>query len=303
MRRILGWAIIGMAALAFAAPEAAVRPKITGIDHVAFYTTAPEGVTHLYHQVLGLVDAQALEPGEAMRFQVGKQWVGYSSAPNPKSIDFMNHVAFDTNNAAALKSYLAGKGVKVPEQLETWPDGTRTFRVKDPEGHLIEFVERSASSLKEKPAPDAVSRRLIHTGFVVRDRAAEDAFYKEILGFHVYWFGGMQPGRVDWCAMQVPDGTDWLEYMLNISANPDQRTLGVMNHISLGVVKMADAQAKLESHGWTPHGSEHAQMGKDGKWQLNLYDPDLTRIELMDFRPTQKPCCSEIHGPFPGPNQ
>jgi hypothetical protein len=33
-------------------------------------------------------------------------------------------------------------------------------------------------------------------------------------------------------------------------------------------------------------------MGKDGKWQANLYDPDGTRVELMEFQPVMKPCCS-----------
>jgi hypothetical protein len=73
----------------------------------------------------------------------------------------------------------------------------------------------------------------------------------------------------------------------------------VMNHISLGVRDIKEAQTKLESHGWKPHGDEKAQMGRDGKWQLNLYDPDFTRIELMEFKPVEKPCCSEFHGQHP----
>ena len=75
--------------------------------------------------------------------------------------------------------------------------------------------------------------------------------------------------------------------------------MGVLNHISLGVADMKKAQAILESHGWKPHGDEKAQMGKDGKWQLNLFDPDLTRIELMEFKPVEKPCCSDFTGPHP----
>jgi hypothetical protein len=77
------------------------------------------------------------------------------------------------------------------------------------------------------------------------------------------------------------------------------RVTGVMNHISLGVADMKKAQGMLESRGWKPHGDEKAQMGKDGKWQLNVYDPDLTRIELMEFKPVEKPCCSEFTGPHP----
>jgi hypothetical protein len=34
------------------------------------------------------------------------------------------------------------------------------------------------------------------------------------------------------------------------------------------------------------------KIGRDGKWQLNLYDPNLTRAELMEPKPVQPPCCS-----------
>jgi catechol 2,3-dioxygenase-like lactoylglutathione lyase family enzyme len=140
---------------------------------------------------------------------------------------------------------------------------------------------------------------MIHVGFLVRSRDAEDHFYRDLLGFHLYWHGGMHPDETDWVAMQVPDGTDWLEYMLNQTEHPDLRLTGVMNHISLGVADMKKAQAILESHGWKPQDGEKAQMGKDGKWQLNVFDPDLTRIELMGFKPVEKPCCAEFSGPHP----
>ena len=292
-------ALSGIASLALAGQSAPDRPKITGIDHVAFYTTAPEGVAHLYHEVLGLAGDNPVEPGEILRYTVGKQWVGFSAAPDPQTLDRMDHVAFATDDLAKLKRYLAKKGVAVPEAIQSRSDGSRSIRLKDPEGHTIEFVERAKRRPQDKPEPEAVSRRLIHAGFLVRSRETEDAFYKDILGFHVYWYGGAQPGRTDWCAMQVPDGTDWLEYMLNVPAKPERRQLGVMNHISLGVENMQQTAAKLESHGWHPNDREQAKIGKDGKWQLNLYDPDLSRVELMEFRPAQKPCCSDFQGPHP----
>jgi catechol 2,3-dioxygenase-like lactoylglutathione lyase family enzyme len=140
---------------------------------------------------------------------------------------------------------------------------------------------------------------MIHAGLLVHNRELEDHFYRDLLGFRLYWHGGMQPGETDWVAMQVPDGTDWLEYMLNQPEHPDLRLMGVMNHISLGVADMKKAQKILESHGWKEHGEEKVQMGRDGKWQLNLYDPDLSRIELMEFQPVQKPCCAEFTGQHP----
>ena len=170
--------------------------------------------------------------------------------------------------------------------------------MKDPEGHAIEFVERGTTEAIA-PSASAVSRHMIHAGFLVYQGAAEDHFFLDILGFRPYWHGGMKDDVTEWVSMQVPDGTDWLEYMLNQPLQPSLQTAGVMNHISLGVVDMKKAQAVLESHGWKVHGDERAQMGKDGKWQLNLYDPDGTRVELMEFAPVQTPCCSSYTGPHP----
>jgi catechol 2,3-dioxygenase-like lactoylglutathione lyase family enzyme len=296
---------IVVAAAAFAKTGTEKRPKITGIDHVDFYSTDTNVASDLYMKVLGLATASPIEPNQTRRYVVGKQqWVGYSPAPDANVNNRMDHVAFVTDNCGALRNYLAGKGVKVPDSVEQMKDGSHSFSLEDPEGHRVEFVEHP-----KKPAtlalatstgkPDPVSQHMIHAGFVVHDRNAEDNFYKEILGFHLYWFGGMQPDRTDWVAMQVPDGTDWLEYMLNIKPDADLRLTGVMNHISLGVRDMKQAQAKLESHDWKPHGEEHSQMGRDGKWQLNVYDPDHTRVELMEFTPAQKPCCSEFQGQHP----
>ena len=67
----------------------ATRPRILGIDHATFYTTAPDGVKKLYADVLGLASAAPIETGETARFMIGTQWVGYSPAPDPKAIDRM----------------------------------------------------------------------------------------------------------------------------------------------------------------------------------------------------------------------
>ncbi len=277
------------------------RPRITGIDHVSFFTTNPEGVKKLYGDILGLASAAPIESGETTRYMSGKQWVGYTSGSGPKATDRMDHVAFTTENIAGLRRYLTQKGLK-PGQIQGRSDHSLSFMIDDPEGHRIEFVERAKD--ESAPAePDAVSRRMIHAGFLVYNRAAEDRFYLDVLGFRPYWHGGMKDNETDWVSLQVPDGTDWLEYMLNQPAQPDLRLTGVMNHISYGVSDMKKAQSLLESHGWKEHGDEHAQMGRDGKRQLNVFDPDLTRIELMEFKPAEKPCCSDFTAPHPSESE
>lgn len=294
---VLLFCTLSVAAIA----QTSARPKITGIDHVAFYTTNADGVKKLYADTLGLVPASPIESGETTRYMSGKQWVGYSPARDPKATDRMDHVAFTTDNIAGLRRYLTQNGLK-PSQIQGRSDHSLSFTLRDPEGHPIEFVER-AKDESVPPEPNAVSRRMIHTGFLVYNRSAEDHFFRDVLGFRPYWHGGMKDNETDWVSLQVPDGTDWLEYMLNQPAHPDLRLTGIMNHISYGVADMKKAQSELEGHGWKEHGDEHAQMGRDGKRQLNVFDPDLTRIELMEFKPAEKPCCSDFTAPHPSESE
>jgi catechol 2,3-dioxygenase-like lactoylglutathione lyase family enzyme len=169
--------------------------------------------------------------------------------------------------------------------------------VDDPEGRRIEFVQYLPGSLHAGKfgtllPPTGVSQHIIHAGFIVHDRNAEDHFYKDILGFELMWYGGMKDDEIKWVDMRVPNGSDWLEYMLGVTS-PSPHTRGVMNHFALGVEEIQTADKKILAHGFKP--SEQPKIGRDGKWQLNLYDPDLTRVELMEFKPVETPCCSKYN--------
>jgi hypothetical protein len=101
----------------------------------------------------------------------------------------------------------------------------------------------------------------------------------------------------------VPNGTDWIEYMLHAGEHPSKRQLGVDDHFSLGIADMSMVEEKLKQRGFPPGAQTHRQMGRDGKNQLNLYDPDGVRIEFMEFSPKETPCCHAIVGKTPGPDQ
>ena len=288
------------AAIAVAnAQSTSQRPGITGISHVAFYASSPQAARAFYADLLGL----ATHMKRPNLYLVGaEQSIEIEQLPPGHGPDLISHVAFATTDAEALRSYLASHGVKVPDKISAGANGANWFAMTDPDGHPIEFVQEVVRTEPPASAPTLkpVSQHMIHVGFVVHDRAAEDRFYKDLLGFHVYWHGGMKDDETDWVDMQVPDGTDWLEYMLlNGDQQPSPRTLGILNHIALGVPNMKDAETLLETRAWKPTKDEHTQIGRDGKWQLNLYDPEGTRVELMEFRPVQKPCCSEYTGQHP----
>ncbi len=103
-------------------------------------------------------------------------------------------------------------------------------------------------------------------GFIVHDRVREDRFFRTVLGFRPYWFGGNEDSTPTWISQQVPDGSDWLEYMIvgtvdgrGIPKGMSQSLLGVFNHFSLGVANMQDCvHAAVE--GRAPVGSgQHPQ--------------------------------------------
>jgi catechol 2,3-dioxygenase-like lactoylglutathione lyase family enzyme len=232
----------------------------------------------------------------------------------------VDEIIFATDDLAALRRYLTARNVQLssppPPDMEPQTPATKgrkkatptktkepppeTFMsTRDPEGHRIGFIQLPAEAFGGPFDPRG--KRLIHAGFVVRDPAAEDRFYKDILGFRLYWHGGMKDGDDEWVDMQVPDGTDWIEYMLGASPSPSHETLGAMNHFAIGINDIEAAAYAAKKSGLSA--TEDPQVGRDGKWQLNLYDPDETRVEMMEFKPTKEPCCSPYTGPHPGPPQ
>ncbi len=276
------------------------RPPIIGVAHIGLKTDNMKAAREFYGHILGFQEPFTLEkPDGGLRLTYFKvndhQYIELFPELNSSTEDRLSHIAFETTDIQALRDYLASRGVKVPDKPDAQSDGNQGFEVTDPDGHSVEFVQYMPGSLHSKNfgkdlTATRVSDRIIHVGVTVQDRAAADRFYHEILGFKDIWHGGMKDDRVDWVDMRVPEGTDWLEYMLNVH-NPSPKTLGVMHHLALGVPSVAEGYQTILSRGLNP---EKPQIGRDGKWQLNLYDPNFTRAELMEPKPVEKPCCSPI---------
>ena len=294
-----------LAALSFTAAaqmpdKPLARPRITGISHIAVYTSNPAAADRFYREIVGAAKLPDSEHPGGVRYALSAtQFIEVLSLPEGAGINRLDHVAWNTSDAEGLRRWLGSKSWKVPGQVEKGADGSRWFDVKDPEGNRVEFVQ-PPDQPKPVDAPEVIGHRIIHVGFLVHSRAVEDTFYRDLLGFRPYWFGGMVEGRLDWVSQQAPDSHDWLEYMLTsgpsgsgIPATISQHDLGVLDHLSIGEDSV-DAAYKTLEEGNRLGGvhDAHTQIGKDGKGQFNLYDPDGVRLELMNFHATEKPCCS-----------
>jgi TolB protein len=282
------------------AAAASTRAQITGVSHIAVYAADPAMTERFYVHDLGGMKGDDPENSKGVRYYFAPtQFVEVLPMPSGSpSINRLDHVAFTTTDAQALRNYLAGKKIAAPRKLEQGSDGSRWFEVVDPEGNRIEFVQPPQKTLDVPPNP--LSNHIIHVGFIVHNRALEDNFFRGVLGFRPYWFGGMKDDAPPtWISQQVPDGTDWLEYM--IVGTPDGRgipptmshaDLGVLDHFSLGVADVRTTYTLLWNQDRLAGQSNTPKIGRDAKWQLNLLDPDGTRAEIMELHAIGTPCCS-----------
>ena len=288
------FAAFGVSAVAQNGPA---RPKIVGVSHLAVYTTDAAGAEHFYKDTLGAAKLLDPENPKGVRYAFSStQFVEVLPLPEGKGVSRLDHAAWNTANADGMRKYLAAKGWKTPAKLEKGSDGSKWFSVLDPEGNKVEFVQPPAHPVAIN-APNLIGHRIMHVGYMVHDRTAEDKFYRDLLGFRPYWWGGRK-GKTEWVSQQAPDGHDWMEYMMTrgtsgIPSDMTQRELGVMDHIAVGENSVPDAYKALEASSRLDGRHDPApKIGADGKYQFNMYDPDGTRTELMNFHATEKPCCS-----------
>lgn len=289
-----------LAGLSAAFPGAAApqRPPIAGVAHIALKTNDLAAAREFYGKHLGYEEAfQLKDPSGAIEtifFKVNdRQFIQILPGLQSETEDRLSRIAFETTDARQMRDYLASR--QVAAELRTLPTGDLSVSLKDCDGHTVEFVQYMPGSLVLRNAGKAlpasrISSRLRHVGFTISNRDEADRLYRDILGFREVWRGGPKDdGVIHWVAMRAPDSQDHLEYMLNVR-EPSPRTLGVMNHLCLEVPSVDSSYRELLGRGMKI--GEPPKMGRDGKKQLNLYDPNFTRAELMEPKPTEKPCCS-----------
>ncbi|MEO5823126.1 MAG: VOC family protein [Vicinamibacteraceae bacterium] len=301
-------AVLAVLTVGLTAQVPASRPRITGIDHLVFRVGDAAAAKRFYGDVLGLRESAASTVSVVaagcthggcddrasrvisarLQFEVGKRQMIYVEPDLPAGEDErLRLLAFSTPDLEALAAHLTAKGVAVTRA--TLPGAEAAITVSDPDGHPLAFVQREwpPKNLTQRPVvfrgASPLSTRILHAGLTIRDEAAATRFYKDILGFSEIWRGGRSEGVTDWINMRVPDGTDYLEYML-VSSPPDRRQRGVLHHVALLV---PDIQGAWEAAGARTPATERSTLGppnvgRNGRWQLNLYDTDGTRTELME---------------------
>lgn len=289
-RKGLIWVLLFATSLL--AQTEARRPRILGVAHIALYTSDLPKARGFYEDFLGFQEPFTLKRDDgSVRIAFikinEKQYVELFTDP-PKEDGQLNHIAIYTDNAQQMRDYLAAHAIKVPATVPKGKTGNYNFTIQDPDGHTVEIVEYLPDSLTGKNegkfvSSGRISVRIMHVGFLVRNLDASMKFYRDLLGFQEFWRGSSNGTQLSWINMRVPDGDDYLEFMLYTGV-PSAQERGVKNHMSLEVPDLERALQDLEHR---PARQLYAreiktQVGKNRKRQANLFDPDGTRVELME---------------------
>ena len=269
---------------------APARPFIAGIAHATIQVTDLGKARKFYGDLLGYPELASADRAHVAVFAVNdrQRLIVRDGLPADRDDRFVN-LAFQVADRAAMRAWLIAHGVQAAEPARDGGAGGHRIDVSDPDGHAVQFVELDRSPAG-RPAPSRVegdarlSKRILHAGLTVKDAAAADRFYKDTLGFSETWRGGRPEGVVNWINMRVPDGTDYLEYMLYPATPPTRRQLGSAHHVALLVTDIQQALETVRAR-TKPDDRNHRanpSIGVNNRWQLNLFDPDGTRVEFME---------------------
>lgn len=270
------------------------RPPITGLAHLAFYVHDIAKARTYYKEFLGYGEPFSLDNADgtlALTFiKINDRQYLELFPEREAGSDRLAHIGFETDDVEAMRRYLEAQGVAVPPKVNTGRIGNLSFNVKDPDGHTVEFVQYQPASWTTRehgrfmPAA-AISPTLRHAGILAGSVEASLAFYRDVLGFRETWRGSRDDKILNWVNLQVPEGDDYLELML-YQELPAPGARGSQHHVCLEVPDVAATVATLEQRrlavGYTR--PLDVRTGINRRRQLNVFDPDGTRTEVMEPR-------------------
>ena len=281
-----------IAPLSLWAADVAKRPRIVGLAQVSLLAQDLEKSQAFYKEFLGFEEAFALKGSDGA---LGSVWIKINDRQTIELLpgqdaatDRLNHVSLEVDDAEAMRRYLAARHVKVPDTTARGKSGDFHFTVRDPDDHVVEFVQYAAEGGMRRDLgkflPEArISARIPHVGILVGDLQQALTFYRGILGGAETWRGGANPNVLSWVNLKLPEGEDYLEFILYQTLPAPNKRRGT-HHLCLEVPDIEKTKATLLERaariGYTRE--IEIKTGVNRRRQINLFDPDGTRVEVME---------------------
>jgi len=266
---------------------------LAGLASVGFRVSDLATARNFYCDLLGFEEAFRIRGPHGEIERVGlkvndEQFIELLPGLKPDQDQRLAFVAIQCTDLRRTRQLLSARGLK-PSPIAMRPDGNPGFRLEDPFGTRLEFLEYAPGSHQHRVrgkflGMQRISERLWHAGVVVFDLDAAMKFYATALGFRETWRGGPSDSELRWVNMEMPGRGDYVEYML-ASQPPNRQQLGSMQHICLQVPDIQAAYEKLRRRGLPDEPRYQPRIGRNGRRLANLFDPDGSRTELMEPNP------------------
>jgi len=263
------------------------RPRILGVAHIGFYAHDIERSRAFYTGMLGFQEPYSLKNPDINFFKINDhQYVELFPEKEPNT-DRLVNIGLETDNAEQLRKYLVSRGVPVPDRVAKNRIGNRTLTVTDPDKHTVEFVqyEPGGRTMREKGKfmdDRRISTLTTHVGIIVHELEPALKFYRDILGFSEIARAGPNKEKPHLVYLKVPDGDNWVEFMLYYDQFPDLARLGVYHHMGMMVeTDLAKSVAIFEASHARKSYTRPIEVRGTPPWQFQIYDPDGSRTEVM----------------------
>jgi lactoylglutathione lyase len=276
---------------------------LLGLAHVGIRVSDLEKARHFYHGVVGFDEAFTTKKDD------GSVFVAYFKVNDHQFIEIfpglqadqnipITHIAMYTADLEKLRSMMLERGL-APTQMHKGPrDHNLSFSLRDLPGQKLTFLEfvqympdsLHAQSTGKSLSPRRLSTHLEHAGIIATDVTAALEFYVNKLGFLETWRrSSADTGKVSLIHLRMPGPSgDYVELSnFGDNPNPTRARAGTAAHCSLEVPDIKTAYQTVVDRGVKD--LKDPRFGLDLRWQFNIFDPDGTRVELMQPRDKNSP--------------
>jgi len=270
----------------FGNPAVALPPvAVSGIEGVTYLTADAAAMRRFYGKGAGFGEAQD-GPGRT-RFAVGPaQWIEFLAAKDtywPRRLQF---VTLEAPSPRDIERSLNARGV--PTEWIGTDRATRVLQFSDPAGNRIRVAKPWTAPAAHRGAPAPFSVHLQHFGLAVGQLQAEAtmAFYRDTLGWPEAARMLDPDGGLEMVKFRLPGGRNEVVELIFVFSTPNPWAAGAIDHMKFDVGDINAAYRSLHAGGIATEAKHLPTVDADHLWAINIFDPELTRIEIQELAPT-----------------
>lgn len=266
---------------------------LVGIANITFKVTDLDKSRAYYQGVLGLPEAFDIKDSSgtimSVYFKVNDdQYIEITPNLKPGELIREGRVAFQSTDLEKLHAIYVERGVQ-PGDIQRGPDGNPVFRVIDPGGNAIDFLQYGPGSQQSLArgkflADTRITTHISHVGIMMKDRATGMPFYHKLGLDGLRTLSGSKNEFVELPASDRNLETKDPPLDPNNPATHDQyvrEVYGAVYHVGLEVPDIRVARDTLQKRGGYSDVRVRATVGNNRHWLIHLFDPDGSRSEIM----------------------